>query len=349
MTNWAFFAGLMTQLLGLVQNASNGMIAGALGYARPALLVGVTAWLAFQAVCVANGVAPLRSLYHGLIRAAIVVFLMQAANYNQYITTLATAIPNEVGNALAAAGANAGAVASGAAFDTVWNAAAKAGLTAWGQVPKFSLSSIPLWIAIIVYLAIALVAIGISFLVYLASTILLLLMLSVGPLFVALFAFPQTAKFGAGWVAALVSAIVTQILALAVLALFVVTEQATILRITAGVAADGNFIDAIVTLAEAALLMWLIATLVKQTPAIAQGIAGGVYQNVAGIVDAPGRAAMAAIRLATRTGGPPGGPPGGGGGGGGGGGAAPPGGGRSGSVSAPRVNRPTGSSLSGGG
>jgi type IV secretion system protein VirB6 len=282
-----------------------------------------------------------------MIRAAIVVFLMQAANYNQYISTLARAIPNEVGNALAAAGANAGSVASGAAFDTVWNAAAKAGLTAWEQVPKYSLSSIPLWFAIIVYLAIALVAIGVSFLVYLASTILLLLLLAVGPLFVALFAFPQTFKFASGWVAALVSAIVTQILALAVLAMFVATEQATIARITTDVAVNGNFIDAIITLAEAALLMWLIATLVKQTPSIAQGIAGGVYQNVSGIVDAPGKAAMAAWRLANRGGGP--GRPGGGGGGNGGGPPPPDGdGGGSGTVSPPRVARPTGASLSGG-
>src|ERR1700722_5100192 len=111
MTNWAFFAALMTQLLGLVQAASNGMLNGAIGYARPALLLGVTAWVALQAISVANGMASMRSLYHGLIRAAIVVFLMQAANYNQYISTLAQAIPNEVGNALAAAGANAGSVA----------------------------------------------------------------------------------------------------------------------------------------------------------------------------------------------------------------------------------------------
>lgn len=349
MTNWQFFQTLTTQLMALIHAATNGMLNGSLGYARPAVLIGITAWIASQAIAVAYARAPMSSLWHGLIRAAVVVFLLQgAATYNQYIGTVAQAIPNEVGNALAAAGANNGNVANGAAFDNVWNAAAKAGLSVWEQVPKYSLSSIPLWLAIIVYLAIALVAIGISFLVYLASTILLLLLLAVGPLFVALFAFPQTHRFASGWVAALASTIVTQILAVAVLVMFIGVEQATVTQIITGIAGGvgANFINDIVTLAEAALLMWLIALLVKQTPTIAHGIAGGVYQNVAGVVNGPGAAARAAWNLVNRMGGPPGGRPGGGGPPG----APPAGGGRSGpSATAPRVSTPTGRSLSGGG
>jgi hypothetical protein len=182
-TNWNIFATFMTSLMTGIQAAYNAMLAGSLGYVRGFIFLAVTAWIAARAIMIANRLCGMNDLWRDLIRCAVVVMLLQAANYNQYIAALATAIPNEVGNALAETGA--GNMANGAAFDAVWNAAAKAGMATWEQVPKYSLSSIPLWCAIIVYWAIALVAIGTSFLVYLASTVLLLLLLAVGPLFVS--------------------------------------------------------------------------------------------------------------------------------------------------------------------
>ena len=268
------------------------MINGALGYARPAVLAGAVAWLAYQAICVANGVAPLRSFYHGLIRMAVVVFLLQAANYNQYIDQLALAIPTQASNALAAVGVAPGSVSGGAAFDTVWNAAYKAGWGVYEMIPKYSLSSIALWFGVMLYLGIAIVAIGAAWVVYIASTVLLTLLLAAGPLFVALYAFPQTIKFGVGWVAGVASTIVAQILTVAVLVMFVGIEQTTLAGVGAAAqAGTGNFIGSIVTLFEAAMLMGIVATLVRQCPGIAQGIAGGVYQNVSGILGTAEKAA----------------------------------------------------------
>jgi type IV secretion system protein VirB6 len=288
----------MTALLAAIQAGTNGMINGALGYVRPVLLVAITASIAFQAIAVANNVAALRSLWHGVIRAAVVVFLLQgAAVYNQYVSNLATVIPTEVGAALATAGVNTGNVANGAEFDVVLNAAIKAGLTVYDKIPDYSVKTIGLCIAVVIYWGIALGAIGISFAVYLASTLLLQLLLAVGPLFVALFAFPQAAKFGAGWVAGLVSVIVTQILAVAILVMFMAAETATVQRVTAaGVAGmAGNFVNGIIALGEGALLMVLISGLVKQAPGLAQGIAHGVYQNVGGFLGTAGKmAGMAA-------------------------------------------------------
>lgn len=288
----------MAQLTALMAAAGDAMLNGTLGYVRPLVLAAAIGWIAFRAIMVANNFSRLNDIYRDLIRIAIVVFLLQVANYNQYIGGLATAIPTEVGNALAGLGANAGNVTNGAAFDGVWNAAAKAGMAVYDQIPKFSLSSIALWFSVIVYLSLALITIGVSFLLYLASTILLLLLLKTGPLFVALFAFPITAKFGSGWVAAVVSVVLTQIFTLAILVLFIGTEQATVTRITAGVAAGGlnNFIDEMVTLAEAALLMWLIATLVKQAPSFAGSIAHGVFQSMSGLAGTAAGVAGGAIR-----------------------------------------------------
>jgi hypothetical protein len=297
-TNWHFFQALMAQLTTLIQGGGDAILNGTLGYVRPALLIGITAWLAFKAIMVANGFAPLNEIYRDLIRSAVVVFLLQsAATYNQYVGNLAVAIPAEVGAALAAIGAN-GNVANGAAFDGVWNTAAKAGFAVFEHIPKYSLSSIPLWFAVIVFLAIALVAVGASFLIYLASTVLLLLLLKAGPLFVALFAFPIAARFASGWVAAVVSAILTQIFTVAILVMFIGVEANTVDHITQGVTggALANFIDEIVTLGEAALLMCLIASLVKQAPSFAGSIAHGVFQNVSGLVGTAGNVAGGAVK-----------------------------------------------------
>ena len=75
------------------------MLNGALGYARPTVLAAIVAWISFKAIMVANGFALLNEIYRDLVRAAVVVFLLQsAATYNQYVGNLAVVIPTEVGN-----------------------------------------------------------------------------------------------------------------------------------------------------------------------------------------------------------------------------------------------------------
>jgi type IV secretory pathway VirB6-like protein len=294
MANWVFFGTLYTQILGLVQAGADGILNGALDYARPVVLAAIIAWIAFQAISVANGMAPMRSLWHGVIRAAVVVFLLQAANYNQYVSTVAQAIPTQVTAAISGGGA----VAGGAAFDNVWNGAAKAGIAAWKGIPSYSLKGAMLFLLVGVYFIAALACIGAGFLVYLASTILLILLLNVGPLFVAMFAFPQTQKFAAGWVSAVASTIVTQILAVAILVMFTAAELATINKVAEpGVGTD--FLDQLFVLLEAVLLLAVIASLVKQAPSIGASVAGGVYQGVGGLLGSTGKMAGLAARGTT--------------------------------------------------
>jgi hypothetical protein len=49
-------------------------------------------------------------------------------------------------------------------------------------------------------------------------------------------------------------------------------------------------------LSEAALVMWLIAALVKQAPSLAGSIAHGVFQNVNGLIGTAGNAAREAVK-----------------------------------------------------
>lgn len=287
MNDWHFFANLFTQISGLVQAGGDTILNGAMGYARPALLAAITCWIAFQAVVVANGMAPMNSLYRGVIRAAVVVMVLQStATYNQYIGTIALAIPTEIGNALGSAvGAN---VASGAVFDTVWDTAAKSGMVVWKHIPQYSLSGAILTLCVAGYFIVVVVCIAAGFLIYLASTVLLILLLKVGPLFVALYAFPQTQRIANGWISAVVTSILTQVFAVAILVLFVGAEQATVTRILAAASngAAPNFIDELMVLLQAGLLMWIISMLVKQAPGLASSIAGGVYQSMSSFTGA---------------------------------------------------------------
>ena len=301
MNNWNFFQSLFSQLNGIIQSNAVVALNGALDYARPAVQIGVVAWIAARAIAVANGFHIGNEIWKDMLRAVVVLFLISGAGtYNQYIGNLATAIPNEVGTAIAGGpgGPGTASIANGAAFDTVWSNAAKAGMTVFGHVPKYTLASIPLWCAVVVYMAVALVAIGLSFLIYLASTMVLTLLLMVGPLFVALYAFPVTARFANGWVSALVSAIVTQILTVGVLMMFMATEAATVNNVTAGSALQ-EVTDELVTLGEAGLLTWLIYKLVMEMPGLSATIAGGFYHHVGPILsDAVGAGALAAKVMA---------------------------------------------------
>ena len=300
MQNWQFFAGLYRDITGLATAGTNGILNGALGYVRPVLLVAITAWIAAQAITVSLGQASMRSLYGGIIRGAVVVFLLQgAATYNQYVGTVAQAIPQEVSNAITPGAV--GNIGGGVAFDNVWNAAAKAGIAVWESIPSYSIKGAMLFLLVGVYFIATLCFIGAGFLVYLASTVLLQLLLAVGPLFVALFAFPQTHKFAAGWVAAVVSTLLTQILAVAILVMFTAAEQATVARIAApGPGGVGNFIDPLFTLLEASVLLYIIYKLVHQAPTIAASVSGGVYQGVGSLLASAGKAVGTAASATTQ-------------------------------------------------
>jgi type IV secretion system protein VirB6 len=299
--NWHFFATIYTALTTVIHGSVNGIINGGLAYVRPVLLLAITAWISFQAIVVAKHLAPFSSLWRGVIRCAVVVMILQsAATYNQWVVSLAQAIPTEVGAAITQGGGNA---AGGAAFDNVFNTAAKAGLSVYDAIPGYSLKTLPFMFLVLIYIVVAFIAVFVGFIVYLASTILLYLLLAVGPLFVALFAFPQTAKFAAGWVAALVSCVLTQLFAVAILVLFTGVENVTIGTMVAAIQGNGNllnnFVDCSVSLVEAAAVMALIALLLKQAPSFAATISGGVYQNVASVVGAPTSIAKGASDLAS--------------------------------------------------
>lgn len=300
MIDWHFYATIYNTIAVPLQTAVNTLLGGVIGYVRAPLLVGITLWIGMNAGIVANGGGTVSSLYRSILQAGIIVVILQSTmTYNQYVGDVAQAIPREVGQALSGGGTN---VTSGMAHDLVWNQAVKAGLLVWEHIPSYNLKGALMTLCVAAYFVVAFAAILGGFGIYLLSSVSFALLLATGPLFVALYPFPGLRRYFNGWFAAVVSAILTQVFSVAVLALLVAAEAATVARIVenAGSGADANFVSEMIVLLEAAGLMYLVYRLLKQTPAIASSIAGGVYHNVSNISSMPMAFVSSAAGMAGR-------------------------------------------------
>lgn len=292
MNNWTFISDLLGQITQLVANGGTPLLAATVAYVHPIVIAGAVAWIAAQAVAVAYANTPMRTLYNGIFRIAVVIAVLQSVGtYNQWVGDVAQALPNEIANMLSGAHNN---ITAGQAFNNVLNAAFKAALTVWEHAPTYSLTIIIIGIAIIGFLALAIMCIGAAALTYVASTVSLIFFIKIGPLFLALFAFPLTRRFGSGWVTAIVSAALTQILTVALLALLIGAEQQTITQMVtkSATGADPNVINELISLMLGGFLFWVVWELMKQAASFASSIAGGVHQRV-------GQFAEAAVSAAT--------------------------------------------------
>jgi type IV secretion system protein VirB6 len=299
MNNWAFFATLYAGINGPVTAFVATAIAALSGYVTPILQAMIVVYIAGNALVLAlrgGGDDALMALLRNAIRAALVLFIVSnVANFNQYFGTLfLTTIPTEVGNQLTnAAGAQA---VTGAAFDTVANQAYHAGLSVFEALP-WSLKSIVLGGLIGIYWILAVFAIGIAFAAFISAHIMVALAVAIGPLCVCFFLFPATRGFFNGWVAVLLSSVLTQILTLVVLGLLTASENQTIGQIVTGSGGVGNAATSqLLQLIYGMVLFGLVALLAVQVPGIAFGIAGGVNHSIASITQMFGSSAAAVGR-----------------------------------------------------
>jgi type IV secretory pathway VirB6-like protein len=277
--NWTFISDLLGQLVQLVQNGGAPLLNATVAYVRPIVIAGAVAWIAAQN-------APIRTLYNGIFRIAVVVAVLQTvATYNAWVGDVAQTFPNEIANMLSGTQNN---ITAGQAFNTILNTAFKAALTVWEHAPDYSFTTIVIGIGILGFLCLAIMCIGAAALTYTASTVILIFFIKIGPLFLALFAFPQTRRFGNGWVTAVVSAALTQIFTVALLALLIGAEQQTINQMVtkSATGADPNVINELISLMLGGFLFWVIWELMKQAESFASGIAGGVHQRVSQFAEA---------------------------------------------------------------
>jgi type IV secretion system protein VirB6 len=272
----AIYSGLITPLVTAIQAMTSAVCSQMGPYATTLTLL---------CLAVVGGEMALEhksfsSVKHQFAVGAFIIVLIQAANYSTYISNLfITAIPNSIGQMLGSPSTN-----PASALDNVLNTVVQGASNAYGMLSPYSLMSIPLGIAILMVVVVSLICLVYSFGIFVIATILNILLVAVGPIFLCLAIPPLTRKFAFGWFSALIAGCVAELLALATIQAMATAELTLIKSFLVAVPGSSDpTLTAIWGLVEAGLLLGLTTLVVKKIPEVSQAIAGGIHSGSAGL------------------------------------------------------------------
>ena len=275
---WHFLANLYTVLVTPLLAQLQAMLGNVCATMQPVALGLVTVWLGFAAFDIANGTKTVQQAMRDFFIAGMVIGALQAGQYTRYVSDLfLQAVPNTLSAAFG------GQTSPVAGLDTVLDTAITSAARVYEALPSYSLKTIPLALAVIVFAVVALISVGYAFAIYMVAAIVNVAVVVVGPVFLALAAVPGTRRFAAGWFGVLVGGCTTQLMALAVIQLLTGAEN-NLIQQTVGQASanNSNSLGMLWGLAQSGLLLALCTAVVKKIPAIANAIASGVYHGTAG-------------------------------------------------------------------
>ena len=203
-----FFASLYTALITPLLAQLQAMIGTVISTMAPIAMVMAVIVVAVSGAEVAFGQKTFSGFKRDVAIAAIVIVLATSTYYTQYISNLfLTGIPNTLGNALGAT------TNPASSLDRVLNTVVKATFEDYHQLP-WGLMSIPLGLGLIMILVVTVTCLLFSFGVYMTATIINVVAVLIGPVFLILGITPITRRFTAGWFSVLVGGCITQVLAL---------------------------------------------------------------------------------------------------------------------------------------
>jgi type IV secretion system protein VirB6 len=306
------FANLWGAIGAPIMNASGQISTALMADVRVPFQACVLAWLIISLMIQfyePNEQTVLEFLKQVGIAAIILAVATNTANFQYYVTGVATWLVNTITTAIAGAVGQGGAPVTAGSFDTIAVKTFAVGAKVLKLVPWYSFKSIPLGVMVVVYWFLTSAAILAMFIFFLIASISMAFIISFGPVFICLAFFPYTRRFFDGWVSAVAGAILTQIFVLALLALFALALDNLLQPITAAVTGDddaGLIITALLELCTTACIALAFCFLVYFSVRLAVTIASTV-----GV-------AMPRVPVASfgrpLVGGGGGGPPGGGGG-----------------------------------
>ena len=288
-----------------VTQAADQMEQAAIAYLSPLLSASAVVLVGGMGIAAAWGAASWAQARNALfVCAAIVSALWSAGAYDNAVGGLALALPSEIGAAIGLGGQGAD-ITTGLAFDNVLNQSLAAGTVIWQNIPTISFAGLAMMIATILYFFGTIVTVGAAALIYVASVILLTLLVKIGPLFLFTAIWPQTRFAAVGFLKTTAGCVVTQILIVATLTMFTLAEQQFVPTIIAQAQVAGpNTVELILSLLELGFLLFVTFTITKQAAGLASGIVGGAYQSMASVAgiatSAPGAAYKTAKAVATK-------------------------------------------------
>lgn len=294
--NFTIFAQLYAALFNPIHNAQAGIAANLASSTAVWMKLGAVAALMLWAIAFAlrRGEGSAFSEIVTRVLAPIVV-----ANYvlqSQY-QTIVQAIIDQVniwGNAMVS-GVGGSAVTGGSPFDTIWNHAFAAGVAAWNAIPVPPITdAIGEMFIIGLYMAVTAAAVGFAFALFIISQFLLYMLFAIGPIFIGFGAFQPTRFLLKGMVSALASAICTQVIILALLAVAFVVETNLLSPIWhpgGGQPVNANIWGLIDNLMVFAVILCVCTISAFKASAWAVGICGGIFDGIAPWVSAGAAAA----------------------------------------------------------
>lgn len=291
--NWTIFATLTGIIEPPVVAAASSIAGQFLSAMSAVLTAALTVYVAITGYQMFAGhmAEPLRDVWVRIFKGAVVVFLMQAGSYNQYVTNLfLTGIPNDISNALG------GGQISGGAFDHAWNLMFKGGLEVWQNT---SMWDVGLQILILLYWFSGSVAIALGWIIWQSAQILLALFVAVGPLIIAMMLFNSLRSIFERWIGALFSMIFLQAMVIILLIVLIKAENQILSSLTTG---GGNVIAQAEGLFAPIILFIAAGLLVWQMPSAATALAGGMHFHAYALHAATLGRAMNVVNNVTRAG-----------------------------------------------
>lgn len=295
MNGWIIFETLATQIQTPLTDIANTMaagLAGPVGNVIKAGAIAMIAWLMLKGTINPQGGNPLSDLEGKLILVGAVYLLAsQTANYQQWVENL---FMNQLGQEITAlVSGGAGEVVTGKAFDTIWNTAYAGGLVVYKGL---SWTDFALAMLVVLFWLCALLAIATGFVIWLASYVVLALLLGLGPLFIACYAFPPVRGIAERWLGSLIAMIILQVFVVALLAILTRTEMNMIGQIVAGGAsADANNVAQLQQLLGGLALFFVCALVLVQLPGAASALSSGLTFHAGAIGGAMTAGAGAAV------------------------------------------------------
>jgi type IV secretory pathway VirB6-like protein len=229
--------------------------------------------------------------------SALFYSMLWVGQYTQWVSDLfLNAIPQTVGAALGNQGSPWG------VLDNLLTQTVSSASTVYEALPSYSLKAAMFSLGVLLFVCVVMVCLLFVALKLAIATVISILALVVGPVFLAAAVPTFTRKYAAGWLSVLVSGVVTQLLSLALIQLMVVSVGAQLGRLTTTAATtNSNSILMLWGLCQAAGLLWLFKEVVKKVPEIAQVIGGGVYHGSQAAMSATFGTAGAALSTAGYT------------------------------------------------
>jgi type IV secretory pathway VirB6-like protein len=288
-SNWTLFTGLLAVIQGPLDAAVVGISDALLAHLSVLLPAGMVVTIGFQ--CLLSAWAPEGSPFSGIGRQVITAgllwaFFMTAASYSDIVRGfLQHGLPDELSAAIT--GASGAAAVGAGVFDVLWGNAWALGMKVYADIPFWSPSGLGLSIAVMAYLLISILAIGVGFLIWLIALVMLDLLIAAGPVFVFVVIFPFFASIFHRWISALLSMVVLKVLVVTLLAITITGENQimdtlkTSQAAAVGIAVNGSHeMQELGMLFGSMMIFVIVAALASQLPHMSQALVGGVHFHV---------------------------------------------------------------------